>query len=205
MSTLGVTSPGPTVEIRPGRSLGWWGMMALIATEGVLFGLLIFVYFYFRAGLTSWPPADLPMPELPSTIVRTVLLVGSSLPFMLAERALEHRRDPLRAAVWVLVAEALAAIFLIGHVQEQFKLWTELAPTETSYGSTVMTILNFHAVHLIVGMAVGLFAMVHLLRGRITPERGGMLTITGIYWHYVDVIWVVVFSTIYLSPYLLGN
>ncbi len=205
MSTLGVTSSGPTVAMRPGRSLGWWGMVAMIVTESMLFGLLIFVYFYFRAGLDPWPPPGIPLPALKAAGIRSVLLLGSSLPFALGERALERHHDRARAVVWLVIAEALAAVFLIGHVQEQFALWAEVAPTATAYGSTLFTILNFHALHLIVGMLIGAFAIVHLIRGRITPERSTMLTIAGMYWHFVDAVWVVVFATIYLSPHLLRN
>lgn len=204
MSTLGMTSSGPTVTVRPGRSLGWWGMVALMVTEAVLFGLLIFVYFYFRAGLTPWPPPDLPRPALLSTAVRSAVLLGSSLPFALGERALQGG-NRARAVVWLLVAEALAGIFMIGHVQEQFALWSELRPTATAYGTTVMTLLNFHGLHLAVGMLMAGFVLLHLVRGRITPHRPAMLEITGMYWHFVDAIWIAVAATVYLSPYVLGR
>lgn len=203
MSTVGVTSSGPTITVRPGRSTGWWGMVGLMVTEGMLFALLLFTYFYFRAQPGGWPPGALPMPELTASGIRSVVLIGSSLPMALAERSLEED-ERARSVVWMLIALAMAAVFLIGHVQEQFVLWTELAPTETAYGSVMMTILNFHALHLIVGMGVLAFVLVHTMRGRVTGERPTQVTMAGLYWHFVDAIWVFVYASLYLSPHLLG-
>lgn len=200
-----MSSPGPTVRIRPGRSTAWWGMVGLMVTEGMLFALLLFAYFYFRAQPGGWPPGALPMPELKGSAIRTLLLVGSSVPMVLAERALEERADTAKSAVWMTIALAMASVFLIGHVQEQFVLYEELAPTETAYGSVMVTILNFHAAHLIVGMVVLAFVLVQVLRGKATQERSTQLTMGGLYWHFVDAIWVVVYASLYLSPHLLDG
>lgn len=205
MSEIGVTSHGPTVHVRPGRSTGWWGMVALMVTESVLFGLLLFVYFYFAAGQGPWPPEGLPMPELRSSAIRSVILLGSSLPMVLAERSLTGKGRTGACAGWLLAALVMAGVFLAGHVSEQFKLIRELAPAETAYGSTVVTILNFHAAHLVVGMLILAFVLIHVLRGRVTRERHGMLQLSGMYWHFVDAIWLVVYSSLYLSPHVLGR
>lgn len=205
MSGVGATASGPTIEVRAGRSTGWWGMAGLIVTESVLFALLLFVYFYFRAGLGEWPPGDLPMPELKASGIRSALLLGSSLPVMLAERSLKKYGDTAKSAVWMFIGLAMAAVFLTGHMQEQFKLFDELSPMTTAYGATMVTILNFHAAHLIVGMGVLVFMLVHVLRGRITQERHSMLELGGLYWHFVDVIWIFVYSSLYLAPHVLAN
>ncbi|HEX2027412.1 MAG TPA: cytochrome c oxidase subunit 3 [Nitriliruptorales bacterium] len=205
MSGIGATSTGPVIHVRPGRSTGWWGVVFMIVTESVLFGLLLFTYFYFRAGQGEWPPAGLPMPELRGSGIRTVVLLGSTFPLVWAERSLLKRGHVAKSAVWLFVTMAMAGVFLIGHVQEQFVLWEELAPTETAYGSVLMTILNFHAAHLVVGMLALAYSAVHLLRGRITQKQHSMLEISGMYWHFVDAIWVFVYSSLFLSPHLLGR
>ena len=205
MSGVGTTAGGPTIEVRGGRSTGWWGMAGLIVTESVLFALLLFVYFYFRAGLGDWPPGDLPMPGIKSSAIRSALLLGSSIPMVLAERSLKERGHTAKSAVWMFVALAMAAIFLTGHIQEQFRLFDELSPMTTAYGAVVVTILNFHAAHLIIGMGVLSFLLIHVVRGRITQERHSMLELGGLYWHFVDAIWIFVYSSLYLSPHLLAN
>lgn len=205
MSEIGVTATGPVIHVRPGKSTGWWGVVFMIVTESVLFGLLLFTYFYFRAGQGDWPPAGLPMPELRGSGIRSAVLLGSTLPLVWAEHSLMRRGHRAKCAVWLFVTMAMGGVFLIGHVQEQFVLWEELAPTETAYGSVVLTILNFHAAHLIVGLLALGYSLVHLLRRRITQERHSMLQISGMYWHFVDAIWVFVYSSLFLSPHVLGR
>lgn len=204
-SQIGVTSSGPTVAIRPGRSTAWWGMVGLIVTESMLFLLLLFTYFYFRAQDGPWPPAGLPDPALLSPAIRSAILLGSTLPMMWAERALNEHGDRAKSVVWQLVALGMAGVFLIGHVQEQLTLLDELMPEQTAYGSVMLTILNFHAAHLVIGMLILGFVAVHTARGAVTQARPTMLSIAGYYWHFVDVIWVLVFSSLYLSPHLLGG
>lgn len=204
-SQIGMTASGATFAIRPGRSTAWWGMVGLIVTESMLFLLLLFSYFYFRAQEGSWPPADLPEPSLVQPAIRSAILLGSTVPMVLAERALEHRGSRGWSVLWQLVALAMGAVFLAGHVREQFVLVDELSPQLTAYGSVVMTILNFHGAHLAIGMLALGFVTLHTARGAVTQERPTILTIAGMYWHFVDVIWAFVFSTIYLSPHLLGT
>lgn len=203
-SQIGVTAHGPTVAVRPGRSTVWWGVVGLIVTESMIFLLLLFTYFYFRAQPGPWPPADLPDPQLATPLIRSAVLLGSTIPMVLAERALQERGRAGSSVLWQLVALAMAAYFMYGHVTEQFTLAHELAPLDTAYGSVVMTILNFHGVHLAIGMLALAFVTVHTLRGAVTPERPTMLAVAGMYWHFVDAIWVFVFATIYLSPHVLG-
>ncbi|MBW3665243.1 MAG: cytochrome c oxidase subunit 3 [Actinobacteria bacterium] len=205
MSSVGTTSSGPTIAIRPGRSTSSWGLIGLVVTESVLFALLLFVYFYYRAHEGAWPPEELPLPELPKTIVRTAVLLGSTVPMILAERAMERRGSAAWTAVWSIVALAMAGYFLGTHVHEQPKLVDELRPDEHTYGAVLITILNFHGVHLLVGIVMLAFVLVHVWRGRVTRERHTMLSLTGVYWHFVDAIWVVVFSSLYLVPNVLGR
>ena len=205
MSQAPVTAEGPVVGMQRGRSTTQWGVIALMISEGMLFLLLFVVYLYYRGQPGPWPPEGLPLPELSTSLVRTAVLLGSSIPVMLAERALERHGRTRRAALWWLVALAMAGWFLYGHVVEQQKLITELVPQQEVYGSIVLTILNFHAVHLAVGLAIGLFVVVHLLTGRITARRPAVLQVGSWYWHYVDAIWVVVYGLLYVSPHLLGR
>ncbi len=203
--TVGATAHGPTTVIRPGKSTGWWGMFWLIATESVLFGLLLFTYVYFRSGASEWPPGGLPLPELQPTIIRSFLLVGSSIPMVLAERALEHKGNMEKTAVWILVVLFLAAVFVVGHIQEMAVLMEEITPQRTAYGSVFITIINFHIAHVLVGMIVLAFLLPHVLRGVFSKENHAMVKLGAYYWHFVDVIWVFVFFILYLSPHILKS
>jgi heme/copper-type cytochrome/quinol oxidase subunit 3 len=205
MSQIGVSAEGPVIRMRRGRSTAWWGIVGMMATEGMLFLLLFAVYLYHRGAPGPWPPSELPLPELAKSGIRSVVLLATTVPMVLAERSLKHHGRPGRTALYLLAVLGLAGWFLYGHVVEQFKLVEELRPTEHVYGAAVMTILNFHALHLIVGMIILTFLLIHVLTGRITQRRPTMLTTGGMYWHYVDAIWLVVYSLVYLSPHLLGR
>lgn len=204
-AAVGETAHGPAVLIKPGKSTGWWGMVSLIATEGTLFALLIFSYFYFEAGLREWPPPGIPLPELKPALIRSVLLLGSTFPMIMAERAMEHRGHIAKTAVWLTVTIALGTVFTISHFQESPKLFKELAPRETTYGSIFLTIINFHIGHVVIGMAILAFLLFHTLRGRFTKKRHATVKIGAMYWHFVDAIWVIVLFSLYLTPHWLKH
>lgn len=205
MRQVGVTAEGPVIAFTRGRSTTWWGVVALVVSESLLFLLLFAVYFYYRGQAGPWPPAALPLPDVAGSALRAAVLLLSSIPVVLAERSLEKHGHVVRAVLWWLVALAMAGWFLYGHVEEQFVLNAELLPTEQVYGSVVMVILNFHALHLLVGMAVGAMVVVHLLTGRITRSRPPIMEVGALYWHFVDVIWLAVYGLLFLSPHLLGR
>lgn len=187
------------VERGSGRSLGWWGTALLIATEGVLFALLLFVWLYLRTQADSWPPEGVRDPELVTVSIRTALLLASSATMLLAERGV---RSGSRARLYVgLVATLLlAAVFLAGHVDETIKVLREYTWSDHAYGSARYTILNFHAAHLLVGMGVLGFVLLARLRGRYEAGEGLSVRLAGLYWHFVDLVWAVVFLTLYVLP-----
>lgn len=200
--SIGVTSSGPAVETE-GRTTGWWGMVMFMVTEGMVFGLLLFAYFYFAAHNPEWPPRAFPEPELRVSFIRSLLLFASSATMIVAERGIERNRTD-RLAIWTAITFALAAAFFIGHWQEQFKLLAELAPGESAYGTVFITIVNFHAFHLLVGMGMLAFVFVGAIAGRFSDQRHEIVRNVGMYWHYVDAIWVVVYGSLYVSPHLIG-
>lgn len=181
------------------RPLGWWGMIGLFASEGTLFGLLLFVAVFLRANNHPWPPAGIDRPELVKSSIRSVILIASSLPAMLAERAL--RSGEVRRFRWLLgLTMTMGVVFLIGHTMEYLELSKVFTPTTNAYGSAFFLITGLHAVHLFVGILILGYLVVQSLRDRY----GGGETPTGVrcgimYWHFVDAIWIAVFGVLYLS------
>jgi heme/copper-type cytochrome/quinol oxidase subunit 3 len=181
-----------------GRPLGWWGVILAIATEATLFALLLFAYFYLWAQSDEWPQGGIEPPKLLLVSIRTVLLLGSSVPAQLAERAL--RRGDSRAFVRHIVTTlVMSGIFLAGHVSDTIKDWSHFRPSTNAYGSLFYTITNLHALHLVVGMAFLLFVLVRGITGRYDPEHLNEVEVVVLYWHFVDVVWIAVFSSLYLS------
>ncbi|WP_340123383.1 cytochrome c oxidase subunit 3 [Methylobacter svalbardensis] len=180
------------------RAGGWWGVLALIVTEGSLFGYLLFTYFYLASQSEQhWPPEGLPMLVMPG--VNTVILLASSAFVWACERCIQ--RSLLR---WSLVSMALAVTLGIGFVVIQLNEWSKLTYDMTSnlYGSLYFTITGFHMLHVIVGLVILMVLLLWIALGYFDHRRYAAVTIGGLYWHFVDVVWLFVFTTLYLSPYL---
>ncbi len=181
-----------------GKPLGWWGLVLFIATEGTLFASLLSSYFYIRSGAVhGWPPDGIKIPELTYVLPATVALLGSTVPAIVAEQAMKRGRRG-----WVQIA--LAATMLLGAIFLALEGWefahSEFGPQRDAYGSLFFTIISFHAMHLIVGLLILAYLQARLLAGHFTDEAHEALSNGTLYWHFVDVVWIAVFTTIYLSP-----
>ena len=180
------------------RSGGWWGVLALIVTEGSLFGYLLFTYFYLASQTEQhWPPEGLRTLAVPG--VNTLILLSSSVFVWTCERCIKRRQ--LR---WSLASMALAFILGVCFVVIQLIEWSKKNYDMTSdlYGSLYFTITGFHMLHVIVGLIILLMLLLWIALGYFDDRRYAAVTIGGLYWHFVDVVWLFVFTTLYLSPYL---
>ena len=187
-----------------GRSLAWWGMVMTILTEATLFAMLLFVHYYLFSRARQWPLGDIDPPELMVVSIRTAILFASSLTMSVADRAIRRGRTGLAGAMLVMTM-VLGAVFLAGHVEEMLWLPTEYTWSTNVYGSLFYVVVNFHGAHLAVGLLLLAFAYVALRRGRYTADRHEGLKVAGMYWHFVDAVWVFVFPTLYLVPHLLAK
>jgi len=181
------------------RSGGWFGCLALIATEGSLFGYLIFSYLYLASQSgRMWPPEGLPKLGLGGA--NTVILLTSSLFVMLCERCVKRRR-----VRWAVASMATALVLGVIFVGIQMKEWRDhpYGVTSNLYGSLYFTITGFHMAHVLVGLVVLALLLLWTALGYFDEKRCVALTIGGLYWHFVDLVWLFIFSTIYLSPYVL--
>lgn len=191
-----------------GRSIAFWGIILLSLTEGVLFLVLLFSYYYLWSAAPEWPPAGVEPPKLfevsPwNVLFRSVLLLSSSLTIWLAERNL-GRGDRRGVWIWTVATVALAAYFLAGHIHEfTVKVPAEFLWSDHAYGSLYYTILNFHGAHVAVGILIWLFVLVRLGRGAYGPDDETQFSTASIYWHFVDGVWVFVLTTLYVFPNLL--
>lgn len=180
------------------RSGGWWGVLAQIVTEGALFGYLLFTYFYLASQSEQhWPPDGLPELLIPG--VNTAILLASSVCVWISERCI--RRSMLLSS---LVSMALAHILGVCFVVIQFNEWSKKNYDMTSnlYGSLYFTITGFHMLHVIVGLVILMVLLLWIAFGYFDRRRYAAVTIGGLYWHFVDVVWLFVFTTLYLTPYL---
>jgi heme/copper-type cytochrome/quinol oxidase subunit 3 len=183
-------------------SNGWWGMMTLIATEAMLFATLIASYFYLRwQAEGGWPPDGLKDPKLLRPAIMTAILVSSSLPMYLGEEGIRRNR-PGRLVAGLTGTLLLGGVFLGFQAWEYVEKVKEYTPQTNAYGSLFYTITGFHGAHVAIGLLLIAWTLWRALRGRFSARRHLGVQATAVYWHFVDVMWVVaIFPSLYITPH----
>ncbi len=179
-------------------SSGWWGMLTVIATETALFAYLLFSYFYIASQHTGpWPPGGLPKLDL--AIAGSVVLILGSVTMWWGEKGIRAgRRSQLLIGLGASVLLGLAFVVLEG-IEWSHKGFT---PQTDVHGSLYFTVTGFHLTHVLVGVLMLAMLFVWTLRGYFGVRRHSTVAIAVMYWHFVTAIWVAVFLTFYVSPYL---
>jgi len=188
------------VALQRGRPLGWWGMLMLIATEGVLFGAMIASYFYIRFKTPDWPPPGVPDPKVLTPTLLTVVLILSSLPAGVAAWA-ARRQVPFRAGLGLVATAALAVVYAVGTSLVIVREWHDAPATKDAYDSLFFTIQGAHVAHVAVGVLINLFLLGKIARGRLTQYRINGIWAMSMYWHFVNALAVFVLLTT-ISPSL---
>lgn len=174
---------------------GWWGMVCLIVTEAALFVYFLFSYFYLASMAPRWPPNH--GPELTLSAPNTVILLASSATMWWAERGI-RRGEQTRLRVGLLITCLLGIIFLGIQLVEYHQ--TKFLPSSHAYGSLFYTITGFHFGHVLVGVLMNLTAQLRAWRGHFGARHHLAVTTTGLYWHFVDAVWLCVFFSLYITP-----
>lgn len=198
-SELAGSDPGRLPVGPVGRhGLGSWGVAMLVAGESALFAFLLFAYFY--TGVVA-PRGWLlePEPTLKLALPNTILLLASSVAAWLGEHGVLHQRRG-RA----LLGFGAAFVMGLGFAFVQFLEWRSKSYGfgESSYASLYFVTTAFHMAHVIVGLAVlaAIFAWTAL--DYFSPRRRLSVSAGVLYWHFVDIVWLFVFTTYYVTPYL---
>ena len=190
---------GPLPVGSKGRlSSGWWGMLTVLATEAALFAYLLFSYYYIAAQHTGpWPPGGVPKLELaiPGTIV---LLLGSATMAWGEAGVRRGRRGQLLAGLGISIVLALVFVVLEGieWSRKGFTLMTD------AYGSLYFTVTGFHLLHVLVGVLMLAMLFIWSALRYFGVRRHSTVSIAVMYWHFVTAVWVAVFFTFYVTPYL---
>jgi cytochrome c oxidase subunit 3/cytochrome o ubiquinol oxidase subunit 3 len=171
-------------------------VICLILTETGLFSIFVAGYvFYLGKSLTGPTPRD--VLELP--IFSTICLLSSSITIVLAERAFNRDRVGLFKLFW-LATIVLAGLFLTMTVAEWRTLIDQKGLTISTnlFGTTFYSLVGLHASHVIVGMCLLLLVLIFSLRGFVTIMHRERLKMISWYWHFVDAVWIVVFTVVYV-------
>jgi heme/copper-type cytochrome/quinol oxidase subunit 3 len=174
-------------------------MWAFLGSECLLFGALISSYFLYR-GKSETGPQPEEIYDIPFTSVSSFVLLMSSLTMVLALAAIQ-RGDERRLRVWLMSTALLGATFIAGQVYEFTSFIREGLTIKTNlFGSSFFVLTGFHGVHVTLGIIMLLSLWNLSLRGKLPPARSEVVEIAGLYWHFVDVVWIVIFTVIYLIP-----
>ena len=172
------------------------GVIGLILTESALFTIFVTAYlFYVGKSLTGPYPRE--VLDLP--ILATFCLLSSSMTLVLAERAF-HRGDNPRFQIWWLVTVLLGLEFLGSTAFEWWRLIfrNHFTISTNLFGTTFYSLVGLHASHVIAGLMLLVLVLSLSLRGKVTPAHAEHLEMLSWYWHFVDGIWVVVFTVVYI-------
>ena len=174
-------------------------MWAFLGSECLLFGALISTYVLYRGRSVSGPtPED--VYDIPFTSVSSFVLLMSSLTMVLALAAIQ-RGDHPRLRTWLMATALLGMAFIAGQVYEFTTFIHEGLTLKTNlFGTSFFVLTGFHGAHVSVGilMLLSLFGM--SLDGRLPTERSEAVELVGLYWHFVDIVWIVIFTVVYLIP-----
>lgn len=195
MSSISVHNPVQTVEWHlPNK--GRVGMTALITGETAIFTIFVVGYvFYLGKSLTGPKPSD--VLEVP--VIGTICLLSSSLTIWRAEHAIGDDRMGAFTA-WLGATIALGVTFVVGTAREWSKLIYKdgLTISTNLFGTTFYSLVGLHATHVIIGLTLLSTVFLFSLLGRIDSRQSERFGAVALYWHFVDGVWVVVFSVVYL-------
>lgn len=199
MATNATTVPSPRGRIDLERvDPNKLGMYLFLAGEVVFFGSFIFAYGYFRGRQAETGPTGADVLNIPLTGVFTVLLLSSSFTIWMAER---NQRAGNRGgvALWLAATIALGAGFLIGQGFEWFEFFgDDITVRSGLFGTTFFTLTGFHGFHVFGGLVMLALLLGASLAGWLRDRHSSALETVSIYWHFVDIVWVAVFSVVYL-------
>ena len=170
------------------------GMILFIASELMFFAALFGAYFTVRAGADEWPPAGAEL-EVLLPALATGVLIASSATVHLASAAAE-KGERAKTSSWLLVTISLGVLFLGAQAFEYSQLGFSVA--DHAYGTLFYSMTGFHALHVFAGVVTLVLVWLKNQRGHLSRARPGPAIAAGLYWHFVDVIWVLLFATLYL-------
>ena len=173
------------------------GMWVFLGSECLLFGALISTYLVYKGRSVSGPQPK-QIFDIPYTSLSSFVLLMSSLTMVLALSAC-RRGDGPRTRIWLAVTALLGSIFIGGQVYEFTSFIREGLTIKTNlFGSSFFVLTGFHGVHVTLGILMLLTLTLLSWRGKVGQHNAEVIEIVGLYWHFVDVVWIVIFTVVYL-------
>jgi heme/copper-type cytochrome/quinol oxidase subunit 3 len=183
------------------RSVMWWGVMGMIATEGTVFLVAIASYFYLQGNEDSWPPADTMLPGLFWPTVNVAIMLLSTIPNQIVKKAAENMQLR-KVRIGMVVADLMAVAFLVARALEFAHL--NISWDSNAYGSVTWTLLGLHTAHLLTDFfdSVVLTVLMFTRHGH-EARRFVDVSENCFYWYFVVLSWLPIYGVLYWAPRLL--
>jgi heme/copper-type cytochrome/quinol oxidase subunit 3 len=173
-------------------------MWLFLGSECLLFGGLITTYLLYRTPAPGTGIGPQELYDIPFTSITSFVLLMSSLTMVLAVSALEAG-DHFKFRLWTVATALLGSVFIAGQVYEFTVFAREgMGYTLNRSSSAFYTLTGFHGVHVTIGILMLVSLFVLSMRGKLTPEKAETVEIVGLYWHFVDIVWILIFTLVYL-------
>jgi cytochrome c oxidase subunit 3 len=189
----------PHPEANRGLPIPLVGMLLFIASEVMFFGGLFAAYFNARAQAPAgeWvpPPGAHELEAWPLAAILTIILIASSFTMQLGVWAI-RRGDQGRLRMWVGVTLLLGILFLAGQLYDYSTIGFGIS--DTTFGTTFYTLTGFHGAHVFGGAIMLSVVLYRGLAGQFSSRHHDAVEATSLYWHFVDVVWIALFSTLYI-------
>lgn len=195
MSTVAVAQAEMEQQwVQPSK--GRVAMFCLIIAESAIFTIFVVAYVY-NIGRSLYGPTPQQVLEVP--LFNSICLLSSSLTIWLAERAIE-RNQVKNFGLWWALTFVLGAIFLVGTGVEWNKLIYHdgLTISTNLFGTTFYSLVGLHASHVIIGLCMLLVVLIFTITGHVKEEHAERIQVLALYWHFVDAVWIVVFTVVYI-------
>jgi cytochrome c oxidase subunit III len=171
------------------------GMLLFIISEVMVFGAFFTAYFFIRVAQGDpWPAPGTHLPVIP-TLFNTMILVSSSITMHWALRGVQTGNyRALKAGI--LTTFLMGAAFLFIQINEYANIG--FAPQDHAQATIFYSLTGLHGCHVFIGLCLLLFVTIRAFRGHYSPENHRGVEIPGIYWHFVDIMWIIVYTTVYV-------
>ena len=180
-------------DIKPIRKTAMW---VFLGSEFVFFGAMIATFLLYRNTTNGGPGTEIF--DIPFTSASSFVLLMSSLTMVLAHNAFE-KKDMRQTRVWLTATALLGSTFLAGQIFEFTEfIHNGLTLPTSPFGSSFFMLTGFHGIHVAVGVILLTAMAILSLSGRLYDDRGLNVELVGLYWHFVDIIWIVIFTVVYL-------
>ncbi len=174
-------------------------MKLVVGTEGMFFISLImaFVYMAYNSGFEPYQVKAL---DIKTTGIFTIFLMSSSFTFWRAEKNYEKGKIK-NLKIWLIATIVLGTVFLVGQGKEYWRLIQENITLNGSvFGTSFYTLTGFHGFHVFVGLVILIIILIMAFLGDFNKKGSNVVSTVGIYWHFVDVVWIFVFTVVYVLP-----